>query len=165
MRTILCLSCCAALLCVATSEGVARADPPCGESNDFAIDNAVPVDCAQSMTFLIDNRGACCQPGGSCALTGQPECVAPGFWHGDLTSCDPNPCAPACRGDANCDGGINWRDIDYFVAAMSGEQSWRDMFLPGTPGCTYANNDVNGDGVVNWRDIDPFVAVMGTSCP
>ena len=70
-----------------------------------------------------------------------------------------------CRGDCNCDGDANWRDIDYFVAAMSGEQSWRHMFLPGPPSCQYDNCDVNIDGTVNWRDIDPFVAVMGTACP
>ncbi len=74
--------------------------------------------------------------------------------------------APAvCRGDCNCDHAINWRDIDYFVAAMTSEMSWRNMFLPGSPSCTYANNDVNADGTVNWRDIDPFVAVMNTACP
>ncbi len=72
---------------------------------------------------------------------------------------------PQCLGDSNGDGIINWRDIDFFVAAMSGESAWRNMFLPGTPTCPYANNDVNQDGLVNWRDIDPFVALMGTSCP
>ena len=71
---------------------------------------------------------------------------------------------PICRGDANCDDGINWRDIDYFVAAMSGEQSWRNMFSPGTPSCPYDNNDLNDDDTVNWRDIDPLVALMNTVC-
>ena len=71
---------------------------------------------------------------------------------------------PVCPADSNCDDSISWRDIDYFVAAMISETAWADMFLSGTPSCTYANNDVNGDVVVNWRDIDPFVAVMGTSC-
>ena len=70
-----------------------------------------------------------------------------------------------CAGDANCDHGVNWRDIDYFVAAMSGQTAWQNMFLPGTPSCPYDNNDVNDDGTVNWRDIDPFVARMGAVCP
>ena len=72
---------------------------------------------------------------------------------------------PTCPGDANCDGFISWRDIDYFVAAMTSETAWTDMFLPGSPSCTYANNDADGDGVVNWRDIDPLVALMNTACP
>ncbi len=80
-------------------------------------------------------------------------------------SCQQTQASPTnCPGDSNCDNAINWRDIDYFVAAMSGEQSWLNMF-PVTPTCQYTNNDVNGDGAVNWRDIDPFVALMGTACP
>ncbi len=76
------------------------------------------------------------------------------------------PSPPVCGGDSNCDGAINWRDIDFFVAAMNDNvAAWEAMFLPGTPGCQFANNDVNEDGTVNWRDIDPFVAVMNTTCP
>ncbi len=111
--------------------------------------------------------GACCYADASCLERTSAECVAAaGTYQGDETSCSPSPCAPAvCRGDCNCDGQINWRDIDYFVAAMSGEAAWHDMFLPGIPTCSYSNNDVNEDGIVNWRDIDPFLAVMGESCP
>ncbi|MCK4341914.1 MAG: hypothetical protein KAY37_09355 [Phycisphaerae bacterium] len=73
---------------------------------------------------------------------------------------------PVCPGDANCDGEINWRDIDFFVAAMNDNYAaWAAMFLPGVPTCPFANNDANADGTVNWRDIDPFVAVMNTTCP
>ncbi|MCK4341980.1 MAG: hypothetical protein KAY37_09685 [Phycisphaerae bacterium] len=73
---------------------------------------------------------------------------------------------PECLGDSNCDNQITWRDIDYFVAAMNDNVSaWYDMFLPGTPTCSFTNNDVNEDGTVSWRDIDPFVNVMNTTCP
>ncbi len=73
---------------------------------------------------------------------------------------------PVCAGDANCDGAINWRDIDYFVAAQNDNASaWAALFAPDTPGCPFDNNDVTGDGSVNWRDIDPFVALMNTTCP
>ncbi|MCK4340554.1 MAG: hypothetical protein KAY37_02375 [Phycisphaerae bacterium] len=76
------------------------------------------------------------------------------------------PLGPSCPGDSNCDGVINWRDIDYFVAAMNDNYAaWAAMFLPGVPTCPFSNNDVNGDGTVNWRDIDPFVALMNTTCP
>ncbi|MCK4341376.1 MAG: ankyrin repeat domain-containing protein [Phycisphaerae bacterium] len=71
-----------------------------------------------------------------------------------------------CPGDSNCDDTINWRDIDYFVAAMNDNvAAWEDMFLPGTPTCPFENNDVNADGTVNWRDIDPLVEIMNTTCP
>ncbi|MCK4341061.1 MAG: carboxypeptidase regulatory-like domain-containing protein [Phycisphaerae bacterium] len=71
-----------------------------------------------------------------------------------------------CPGDSNCDEAINWRDIDFFVAAMNDNvAAWEAMFLPGAPTCSFDNNDVNGDGTVNWRDIDPLVAIMNTTCP
>ncbi len=71
-----------------------------------------------------------------------------------------------CAGDSNCDGAVNWRDIDYFVAAMNdNESSWAAMFATGAPPCPFANNDVNGDTYVNWRDIDPLIALMNTPCP
>ncbi|MCK4341957.1 MAG: hypothetical protein KAY37_09570 [Phycisphaerae bacterium] len=90
----------------------------------------------------------------------------------DGTSCDfdtngiPDECElEACLGDSNCDSEINWRDIDYFVAAQNDNiPAWEALF-GGTPTCPFANNDVNGDCTVNWRDIDPFVAVMNTTCP
>ncbi len=71
-----------------------------------------------------------------------------------------------CSGDSNCDGAINWRDIDYFIAGMNDNESgWQAMFATGAPTCLFANNDVNGDGTVNWRDIDPLIALMNTTCP
>ncbi len=70
-----------------------------------------------------------------------------------------------CAGDSNCDGSINWRDIDYFVAAMNDDvAAWQAMFAPATPSCAFENNDVTGDGTVTWRDVDPFVARMNTPC-
>ncbi len=123
--------------------------------------------------FLVNNpcvapRGACCD-GPVCTVETQVDCLAlpNATYLGDFTLCVPNPCAPPiCPGDSNCDGVINWRDIDYFVAAQNDNISaWEAMFLPGTPTCLFENNDVNGDGTVNWRDIDPFVAVMNTTCP
>jgi hypothetical protein len=71
-----------------------------------------------------------------------------------------------CAGDANCDDVVNWRDIDYFVAAQNDNQTaWEAMFAPAAPSCPFGNNDVNNDGSVNWRDIDPLVALMNTNCP
>ncbi len=69
-----------------------------------------------------------------------------------------------CRGDCNCDRTISWRDIDYFVAALTSQSAWESMFLPTSPGCPFSNNDANGDGAVSWRDIDPFVGLMNTTC-
>ena len=121
-----------------------------------------PCDKALSGTGDPSCPGACCIAGKCREPMTLPECTALG---GDFhDACSPPP-LPVCLGDSNCDRHVDWRDIDYFVAAMNGETAWRNMFLPDEPCCPYANNDCNGDGVVNWRDIDPFVARMGAVCP
>jgi len=71
-----------------------------------------------------------------------------------------------CAGDGNCDGVVNWRDIDYLVAGMNdNESAWAARFPAPGPSCPFANLDTSGDGAVNWRDVDPFVALMNTTCP
>jgi len=71
-----------------------------------------------------------------------------------------------CRGDGNCDGVVNWRDIDFLVAAQNdNESAWAARFAPPGPTCPFGNLDTSGDGAVNWRDIDPFIALMNTTCP
>ena len=111
----------------------------------------------------IDGGGATFSTGGGFELggtIGQPDAsltpmtggsfvVVGGFWAG----------VPAgCRGEMNCDGAINFADIDPFVAVLGGG-----------PCCdpTGYNCDVNGDGAVNFADIDPFVALLssGATCP
>jgi len=75
------------------------------------------------------------------------------------------PCPTLCPGDGNCDGVVNWRDIDYLVAGMNDNRSaWAAKFPPPGPTCLFLNLDTNGDGHVNWRDIDPFIALMNTTC-
>lgn len=70
------------------------------------------------------------------------------------------PTLPAlCPGDTNCDGVVNFKDIDPFVAALGGPANWPD------PDCPWLNADTNGDGNVTFKDIDPFVALLGSTCP
>jgi len=110
--------------------------------------------------------GACCV-GATCTVMTAADCTAGGgTYQGDDTTCTPNPCAPVlCAGDGNCDGVINWRDIDFLVAGQNdNETAWAAKF-PGTPPCDFLNLDTNHDGFVNWRDIDPFIALMNTTCP
>jgi len=71
-----------------------------------------------------------------------------------------------CLGDGNCDGVVNWRDIDYLVAAQNdNESAWTHLFPAWNPSCPLLNLDTSMDGHVNWRDIDPFIAQMNTTCP
>lgn len=61
------------------------------------------------------------------------------------------------RGDLDCDGVVNFGDIDPFVLALSDPEG----FEAAAPLCPLANGDANDDGVVNFSDIDGFVALLG----
>lgn len=72
-----------------------------------------------------------------------------------------SPTGPAfCIGDMNCDGQINFADIDPFVEALTyaGGAGWPHQ-------CAWRHGDTNGDDAVNFADIDPFVTLIGTNCP
>jgi hypothetical protein len=58
----------------------------------------------------------------------------------------------------NCDGLVNFADIDPFVLALGGADAYAEQY----PGCDYLNADCNGDGQVSFSDIDPFVGFFGT---
>ncbi len=60
--------------------------------------------------------------------------------------------ASALAGDVNCDGTVDFRDINPFVAVLT---------VPGDmPGCGVMNADINQDGAVDFGDINPFVDLM-----
>lgn len=67
-------------------------------------------------------------------------------------------------GDCDCSGEVDFFDIDYFVAALTGEASWVALYRQNhgnqLPTCNYLNADANGDGSVDFFDIDPFVLVL-----
>ncbi len=98
--------------------------------------NTIPDECEPSL-------GACCYDDGSCL------CMT-------LQQCEP---APYCIGDMNCDGWINFGDINPFVLYLSSFPAWRAEF----PGCNPLNGDINCDdtyGQGSFSDINPFVALM-----
>lgn len=66
-----------------------------------------------------------------------------------------------CAGDMNCDGSVNFADIDPFVLALPGPAAYLTIH----PGCLWLNADCDGDNDVDFADIDPFVARLGASCP
>ncbi len=66
------------------------------------------------------------------------------------------------HGDLNCDGVVNFADINPFVLAISNPAAWEATY----PGCPTLNGDMNGDGDFNFGDINPFVACLSTGvCP
>jgi len=67
-------------------------------------------------------------------------------------------CAPV-HGDLNCDGAVNFDDINPFVLLLSDPGLWQTTY----PTCNPLNGDCNGDGLVNFDDINPFVALLSGS--
>jgi hypothetical protein len=62
----------------------------------------------------------------------------------------------AFYGDLNCDGVVNFDDINPFVLALSDPTGYQSQY----PNCNILNGDCNGDGNVNFDDINPFVAIL-----
>ena len=73
---------------------------------------------------------------------------------------------PICEGDLNCDGLVDYDDIDLFVIALScvgGDPScWPPAGVE--ENCPWLNADCDGDGLVTYTDIDAFVGQIGTTC-
>jgi hypothetical protein len=61
-------------------------------------------------------------------------------------------------GDLNCDGHVNFGDINPFVLILSDRDEWQATY----PCCPAGNGDINADGGVNFGDINPFVALLAT---
>jgi hypothetical protein len=60
-------------------------------------------------------------------------------------------------GDLNCDGEVDFGDINPFVLYLSDFTAWQAAY----PGCPPHNGDINGDGSFpSFGDINPFVALL-----
>jgi len=64
---------------------------------------------------------------------------------------------PPLTGDMNCDGVVDFDDIDPFVLALAGPVAYGAQY----PDCRWLNADCDGNGAVNFADIDAFVALFG----
>ncbi len=69
----------------------------------------------------------------------------------------PDECEGQVPGDMNCDGAVDFDDINPFVLAISGQAAYEAEW----PDCEWLNADVDGDGTVDFDDINPFVALLG----
>ncbi|MEW6250874.1 MAG: hypothetical protein AB1716_09520 [Planctomycetota bacterium] len=61
--------------------------------------------------------------------------------------------------DLNCDGHVDFADINPFVLSLSDPAAYRARY----PSCHLRNADLNSDGCVDFRDINPFVAALSGS--
>ncbi len=112
--------------------------------------------------WTVDGGGALRTTGGDFELSGtvgQPDAgpvmsggvytLSGGFW-----VLPAGPQYPV--GDLNCDGVVDFDDIDPFVLALSGPAGYEAAW----PNCRWLNADCNGDGDVDFDDIDAFVAIL-----
>jgi hypothetical protein len=60
------------------------------------------------------------------------------------------------RGDLDCNGAVNFDDINPFVLALSDPATYNAMF----PYCNVLNGDCNASGAVNFDDINAFIAIL-----
>jgi len=60
-------------------------------------------------------------------------------------------------GDLDCDGDVDFDDINPFVLALSGEADYAAQY----PACHWLNADCDTDGDVDFDDINPFVTLLG----
>jgi hypothetical protein len=59
-------------------------------------------------------------------------------------------------GDLNCDGVLNFGDVNPFVLALSDPAAYDRQF----PDCGLTLADCNRDGQVDFGDINPFVELL-----
>lgn len=117
--------------------------------------------------WTVDDGGGMWTRGGEYLLSGtigQPDAgvmtgggyeLTGGFW---LAA----PVGPTiCRGDTNCNGSIDYADINPFVKALTSLSQWQARY----PYCPWQNLDVNGDGEVSYGDINPFVKKLQDPAP
>ncbi len=65
------------------------------------------------------------------------------------------------RGDLNCDGLVNFDDIDPFVTALANPTGYAEQY----PTCRIEYGDVDCDTNVNFDDIEGFVGCLVGACP
>ena len=94
------------------------------------------------------------QPDAGVVMTGGDYVLVGGFWAGVVAAPE------SCPGDLNCDGLVDFRDINPFVLYLSNYIAWATAY----PACNPQNGDVNGDGTYpSFGDINPFVTLLTTN--
>lgn len=63
---------------------------------------------------------------------------------------------PIIVGDVNCDGEVDFGDINAFVLALTNPDAYAAQY----PECPFENRDINGNGTFGFDDINPFVALL-----
>ena len=67
------------------------------------------------------------------------------------------PLHPVALGDLNCDGRVDFSDINPFVLALTDPVAY---YTQQYPGCNLLNGDINCDGAMSFSDINGFVGCL-----
>jgi hypothetical protein len=107
---------------------------------------------------VVDSEDIANGTSADCNLNGVPdECD---IWSGtsddENTNGIPDECEEVITGDVNCDGAVNFGDINPFVMMMMSVPQWHLTY----PDCLARSGDCNHDGAINFGDINPFVAIL-----
>ncbi|MEW6252621.1 MAG: hypothetical protein AB1716_18440 [Planctomycetota bacterium] len=62
-------------------------------------------------------------------------------------------------GDVNCDGMVDWRDVNPFVLALIDRAGYEQRY----PDCIWCNADCNGDNYVDFNDISALANLLSVS--
>jgi hypothetical protein len=111
--------------------------------------NAIALPLSAVYRPPVPTTGACCT-GATCTVVSSGACT--GIFFGPGTTCP-----GFCPGDTNCDGSIDFFDIDPFLLALFDPTGYSAAY----PACApLGTADVNNDGNVDFFDIDPFLNVL-----
>ncbi len=117
--------------------------PQLGTAGNMALD---PLFCDPASDDYTIRSDSPCAPFSS----PNPECDLIGAWP---VGCE----APGSLiGDLNCDGVVDFGDINPFVLRLTDPAVYAAQF----PDCPDANGDIDEDGTVDFGDINPFVALL-----
>lgn len=103
----------------------------------------IPLQVGHQQFPLASDRGTCFM-----ALSG---------YHAVIDNLEISLISTFKYGDLNCDGAVDFDDIDPFVLALGGPAGYYARY----PRCDWLLADCNADGTVDFEDIDPFVALLG----
>ncbi len=128
---------------------------------DAADNSAVPADA-----FDLDGDSDVLEPlprdlAGRARFFDDPATADSGAGAAPLADMGAHEFQPAVRGDLNCDGAVNFDDIDAFVAALANPAQYIATF----PDCELLSGDADGDLDVDFDDINGFVqCVISSGC-